>query len=454
MGVSFGKADIYRRALEKPNKKGNKELVDDFVQNGVQRGIENGIPKEAGERIQKAIIDNAGYLFNKSHSIAYSYISYWTAYIKANFPLVFYISLFNTEPVSKLQDCIQEAKKHGIKIEPPDMSKSKFESTIEDKENMVIRMGLNCVKGVGEKAVNEIVPNQPYTDFHDYFERAGKGAGKGVVEAGIKIGAFESIPLIVDKKLLKDNVLKTEENDDDTVKVYMNREQQLIWYQSYLDNKSKKSVPNYAIPKNFLSGEVQMKISDDVEQENIIIEKDDTIIVPENKLMDFELTVEQVQQYKTRKKPKGMFKVEKSTKKVVPEENAFSIVYNNIVKCHENRIKEYLDDIDAFELSFIPHPLEKYNRVIPILDKVDDGKQVRTAGIIVDIVKRQTKTGKPFYNVMIQTPREKQKITVWNNLYMNYKDILDVNSIVKVIGTKGFGGITAKELQAARTQMK
>ena len=67
MGVSFGKADIYRRALEKPNKKGNKELVDDFVQNGVQRGIENGIPKEAGERIQKAIIDNAGYFFNKSH---------------------------------------------------------------------------------------------------------------------------------------------------------------------------------------------------------------------------------------------------------------------------------------------------------------------------------------------------------------------------------------------------
>ena len=63
MGISFGKADIYRRALEKPNKKGNKELVDDFVQNGVQRGIE----KEAGERIQKAIIDNAGYLFNKSH---------------------------------------------------------------------------------------------------------------------------------------------------------------------------------------------------------------------------------------------------------------------------------------------------------------------------------------------------------------------------------------------------
>ena len=49
---------------------------------------------------------------------------------------------------------------------------------------------------------DEIVPNQPYTDFHDYFERAGKGAGKGVVEAGIKIGAFESIPLIVDKTLL------------------------------------------------------------------------------------------------------------------------------------------------------------------------------------------------------------------------------------------------------------
>lgn len=377
-------------------------------------------------------------------SIAYSYISYWTAYIKANFPLVFYISLFNTEPVSKLQDCIQEAKKHGIKIEPPDMSKSKFESTIEDKENMVIRMGLNCVKGVGEKAVNEIVPNQPYNDFHDYFERAGKGAGKGVVEAGIKIGAFESISLVVDKTFVKDNILKTEENDENTVKVYMNRAQQLIWYNSYLENKSKKSIPNYAIPKDDLSGQIQMKFADDFENESIVIEKDDTIIIPENHLEEFELKLDDVSKYKTRKKPKGMFKVTKDARKIPPEENAFKLAYKDICSCKENRIQEYLDDMNSFELSFIPHPFEKANHLIPLLDTVEDGKRVRTAGIIVDIITRQTKKGKPFYNVVLQTPREKQRLTVWSNIFIQNKELLQKNSLVKVIGTKGFGGLTAE----------
>lgn len=383
-------------------------------------------------------------------SIAYSYISYWTAYIKANFPLVFYISLFNTEPVSKLQDCIQEAKKHGIKIEPPDMSKSKFESTIEDKENMVIRMGLNCVKGVGEKAVNEIVPNQPYNDFHDYFERAGKGAGKGVVEAGIKIGAFESIPLVVDKTFVKDNILKTEENDENTVKAYMNRAQQLIWYNSYLENKSKKSIPNYAIPKDDLSGQIQMKFADDFENENIVIEKDDTIIIPENHLEEFELKLDDVSKYKTRKKPKGMFKVAKDARKIPPEENAFKLAYNDICSCKENRIQEYLDDMNIFELSFIPHPFEKANHLIPLLDTVADGKRVRTAGIIVDVIKRQTKTGKPFYNIILQTPREKQRITVWSNIYIQFKELLQINSLVKVRGKKGFGGLTAEDFKPSK----
>jgi DNA polymerase III, alpha subunit len=67
MNISFGKADIYRRALEKPNKKGNVELVEEFKSECVPRAIENGISKEAAEKIQQAILDNAGYLFNKSH---------------------------------------------------------------------------------------------------------------------------------------------------------------------------------------------------------------------------------------------------------------------------------------------------------------------------------------------------------------------------------------------------
>lgn len=446
MGVSFGRADIYRRALEKPNKKGNKELFEDFLNNGVTNAVKNGIDEEGAKRIQKAIIDNAGYLFNKSHSIAYSYISYWTAWVKANYPLIFYLSLFNTEPVSKLQDCMQEAIKHGIKIEPPDISKSKFESTIEDKENMVIRMGLNCVKGIGDKAVEELTPQQPFSDFADYFERAGKGSGKGVVEAGIKIGAFESMPIKIHKQLIPDNCPLNIKDNGEEVQVYLNREQQLIWYNSYLDNKKNKAVPNYAIPYDLIKGEY----FDNFDSDELIQEKDGTLIIPETMLDKFGFNETQAEQYKTRKKPKGVLKTAVEEFKMTPIEKGFKSAYEDIVACKESKLQQYLQNMEDFELSFIPHPLEAQNKMIVLINEAKDGATVKSAGIIVDIITRQTKTGKPFYNVILQTPREKQRLTVWGNIFNNYRDILTVNHIIKITGKIGFGGITVDGIWDAK----
>lgn len=393
-------------------------------------------------------------------SVAYSYISYWTSWVKANYPLIFYISLFNSEPVSKLQDCMQEAIKHGIKIEPPDISKSQFKSTIEDKENMVIRMGLNCVKGIGDKAVEELTPCQPYYDFTDYFARSGKGAGKSVVEAGIKIGAFESLPLKVNKKFIpKDCPLTVKPNtnhvidengvdlDIDTVWVYMNRKQQMIWYTCYLENKKSKTIANYAIPCDLIKGEYL----DNFNTDDLVEEKDGTLIIPATMLEDFGFSEKEAEQYKTRKKPKGILKEQaQEANKMTPEEKGFKEAYEEIISCKESRLEEYLQNMEDFELSFIPHPLEKQNGQIVLLNDAEEGATVKTAGIIVDIITRQTKTGKPFYNIILQTPREKQKLTIWSNVYINYKDILTVNHIIKATGKYGFGGITVNNLWDAK----
>nr|DAS55986.1 MAG TPA: DNA polymerase III, alpha subunit [Caudoviricetes sp.] len=448
MDISFGKADIYRRALEKPNKKGNVELVEEFKKECVPRAVKIGVSKEAAEKIQQAILDNAGYLFNKSHSVAYSFISYWTAWIKANYPLVFYVSLFNTEPIEKLQSCIQEAVKHGIVIAPPDMSKSKFESTIEDKDKMVIRMGLNCVKGIGEKAVNDITPQQPFTDFADYFARAGKGSGKTVVECGIKIGAFSNIPIKVSKSLFDkqyDNI-KTVDNADDTVNIFLTTQQQFLWYTKYLEVKAKKSIPNYAIPNEIIKGKYMNNFSED----DLVKENDGTIIIPETELDKFGLDENSVVEYKTRKKPKGIFKNIKTVLSSA-EERALKMALDELNNLHQNNVQQYLNNMTDFSISFIPHPLEKASSLIPILDKVKDDTMVRTAGIIVDIIKKVTKTGKDFYNVILQTPLEKQKLTVWNNVFLKYQKILEVNHIVKAYGKKGFGGITVQDFVDAKS---
>ena len=454
LGVSFGKADIYRRALEKPNKKGNVELVKEFEEKSVTEGVKRGIDRKACEDIRKAILDNCAYLFNKSHSIAYSFISYWTAWVKANYPLVFYVSLFNTESVDSLQECMKEAKRHGIVIAPPDISKSKYESIIEDIDNNVIRMGLKCVKGIGEKAVEDLVPNQPFANFQEFFlkNKGGKGGGKAVVEAGIDIGAFENIALIVNQNLIDYEDIGTltiKQHDENTVAVYMNREQQEIWYKQYLECKSSKAVPNYAIPQDLIKGKYLEKFGDD-----LIYEKDGTLVIPSPMLEQFGFKEDVVLSYKTRKKPKGILKEEKAEIKLTKEEIAFEKAYDDIVNLKENKISQYLKEMEKFALTFIPHPLEDKLKNLPPFDSIPDGRITRTAGIITNIINRQTKKGKDFKNVVIQTPRETIRLTVWDNIYQRNKKEIFVNAIVKVTGRKGFGGITVDTIDLCASTYK
>ena len=87
MKISFGEADLYRRMLEKPNKfiKEVAQWKEEFV----QKGIENGFGEKLSTYLIDFILNSAGYSFNKSHAVCYSIIGYWTAYMKANYPLVF-----------------------------------------------------------------------------------------------------------------------------------------------------------------------------------------------------------------------------------------------------------------------------------------------------------------------------------------------------------------------------
>ena len=70
--------------------------------------------------------------------------------------------------------------------------------------------------------------------------------------------------------------------------------------------------------------------------------------------------------------------------------------------------------------------------------------------VITNIVQRKTKTGKPFYNVFLQTPSENQRLTVWDRTYSNYRNIMEVNHIIKITGKVGYGGITVDTIEDAK----
>jgi DNA polymerase III subunit alpha len=138
----------------------------------------------------------AEYGFNKSHSAAYAYIAYQTAYLKGHYPVEFMAALLtedmeNTEKVIKN---INEIRNMGIAILPPDINASCRNFTVHEKD---IRFGLGAVKGVGGAAVEAIVEARqegPFSSLHDFCERVDlRRVNKRVVEALVKCGAFDSL---------------------------------------------------------------------------------------------------------------------------------------------------------------------------------------------------------------------------------------------------------------------
>ena len=192
-GYSYGRADIVRRAM---SKKEEEELIkehDVFVKGA----IDNGVSKEVAEKLFDDMQSFAKYAFNKSHAAAYAMLSYRTAYLKAKYTREYYASLITSVlgNVVKVTEYIEECKKMGIKVLPPDVNHSNVNFSVEDNN---IRFGMLALKNVGRSFITSIVEernkNGLYKSFDDFiFRLKDKDINKRQVEALIKAGAFDSI---------------------------------------------------------------------------------------------------------------------------------------------------------------------------------------------------------------------------------------------------------------------
>ncbi|MDR2435338.1 MAG: DNA polymerase III subunit alpha [Treponema sp.] len=192
-GYSMGQADLLRRAMGKKKK----EILDNekipFLAGAERQGYSQA---KAGE-IYDMLVPFAGYGFNKSHAAAYSVVAYHTAYLKANFPSEFMAANLTNEIYSankdRLSECIDEARKMGIAVDPPDINRSDRLFTIVDGR---IVYGLLGIKGLGDGPAEEIVrcrKDGPYKGFVDFLSRVDtRAVGKSVVERLIQTGAFDS----------------------------------------------------------------------------------------------------------------------------------------------------------------------------------------------------------------------------------------------------------------------
>ncbi len=192
-GFTLGEADILRRAMGKKKHEDMVAMREKFIA-GARK---NGVPAAKAEKLFELVKEFAGYGFNKSHSAAYAFIAYQTAYLKAHYPVEFMSALLSAEigNQDKMTFYLNECRDMGINILPPDVNSSQHAFT---PDGASIRFGLTAIKNVGEAAIQSVLAaRERLGRFDSIFQFAEnvdlRLLNKRVIESLIKAGALDSL---------------------------------------------------------------------------------------------------------------------------------------------------------------------------------------------------------------------------------------------------------------------
>ena len=192
-GFSLGRADLLRKAMSKKNK----EILDkEYIP--FEAGMKtNGFGNAAIKRLWDVLIPFSDYAFNRAHSAGYGVVSYWTAYLKANYPTEYMAALLTSVRDDKDKSALylSECRRMGIQVLPPDVNESDAEYTPRGTD---IRFGLAAIRNVGEGVVASIKSGRDgkgrYQSFGNFLAKVdAQVCNKKTIESLIKAGAFDSL---------------------------------------------------------------------------------------------------------------------------------------------------------------------------------------------------------------------------------------------------------------------
>ena len=205
-GFSLGEADILRKAMGKKKADVMAAQKQKFLEGCKARGV----AERKAARIWDQMEQFAGYGFNKSHSAAYAWLAYQTAYLKANFPAYFMAALLTSERANtdKMVEYIGECREMGIPVLPPDVNESAMDFTVLPRRGDAagtdpaaggedIRFGLAAIKNVGEGAVEAVLAARSGGHFRSLFDLCERvdmrAVNRRVLESFVKSGCFDSL---------------------------------------------------------------------------------------------------------------------------------------------------------------------------------------------------------------------------------------------------------------------
>ena len=192
-GYTLGQADLLRRAMGKKKKEELDKQFETFSAGMTERGFSVGAIKTLWD----ILLPFSDYAFNKAHSAAYGLVSYWTAYLKANYPAEYMAALLTSvkDDKDKMAIYLNECRRMKIQVLPPDVNESQANFTPVGTD---IRFGLTAIRNVGWNVVEQIIATRReqgrFTDFADFMGKVpAQVCNKRLVESLIKAGAFDEM---------------------------------------------------------------------------------------------------------------------------------------------------------------------------------------------------------------------------------------------------------------------
>lgn len=370
-GYSLGRADLVRRAMSKKHADEMEMERNNFVYGNKEQGVPGcaakGIPADVANAIFDDMQSFASYAFNKSHSAAYAFVTYQTAFLKHHYPVEYMAALMTSafNAADKVSQYTYSCKQMGIFVLPPDINEGYAGFSVSGNS---IRYGLASIKGVGwgviEAVVNERNANGKYRDLSDFIERlSSKEVNKGTIEGFIKSGAFDCFNAT--------------------------RKQMMYTYTQILDQITKER-------KHSVEGQMSLfDFASEEDKENMQIKMPDigefdkeTMLMYEKEVLSIYVSGHPLEQY------------EALWKKNISNMST-DFVNNN-------------KDADSDGMDAVAVSAEDYI-------KVTDGERVVVGGLVESRVLKQTKKGDTYARVMLEDLVGKVECLVWPKQFTQYQ---------------------------------
>lgn len=382
-GFPEEKRDVARRAIGKKQEDVMASLYQDFS-DGLN---DKGWTKEQIKEVWALLEKQASYSFNRGHAVAYSLLSYLTAWLKVHYPTEFMAAVLTSKSdrVEKLSTVINDCNRMGIKVSPPNINKSNIEFTASPEKKEIL-FGLLAVKGVGESVVNEIINNRPYTSFYDYLNKIQDKTATIVL---IKAGAFP----INDKARLMQ-----------------------MYARSLFDKKEYKPVVS-------LPTKAKLLMEWDINVDNY----------KEGKKVNKELVLELYN-----KKRKEKFN-EQQEEKYIKHMNDFKEKYAT---------DEFLWEFQSLSMFVTNNPLQEAYELIGIeWEDVKDGEKTVVPCVIVDIKRKKDKNNNPFAYLDLCTNNQILESTIWSKQLKEYSELIKKGSCICILGRKREGHLFIEKVK-------